>query len=195
MLDTSGCTYEQVDARSVKVMGSTFVPSTRYTVKLEGVELAGYRTITIGGIRDPGLISQIDAYLDELKKNLRRRAESVGFTEADYEVVFRIYGKNGVMREKEVVSESGSHELAIIIDVVAETQEKAHSILFMARHLLLHTDFEGRLCISGNVAFPYSPSDIDTGPVYRFNVWHLLTVDDPLEPFRMEFMDIHGEDG
>jgi hypothetical protein len=190
MLDTSDCIYEQKDARSVKVMGSKFVPSPNYTVKLEGVEFVGYRTITIGGTRDPVLISQIDTYLKELKKNLKRRAETIGVPEEEYDVVFRIYGKNGVMGEKEIVTELVSHELAIIIDVVADTQEKAHSILSLARHLLLHTDFEGRLCISGNVAFPYSPSDIDTGPVYRFNIWHLLEPDDPLEPFFTEFLDI-----
>jgi hypothetical protein len=171
-------------------MGSKFVPSPNYTVKLEGVEFVGYRTITIGGTRDPVLISQIDTYLKELKKNLKRRAETIGVPEEEYDVVFRIYGKNGVMGEKEIVTELVSHELAIIIDVVADTQEKAHSILSLARHLLLHTDFEGRLCISGNVAFPYSPSDIDTGPVYRFNIWHLLELDDPLEPFFTEFLDI-----
>lgn len=190
MLDSSHCVYEQLDSRSVKVIGSEFVPSPRYTVKLEGVELAGYRTITIGGIRDPGLINQIDNYLAELRKNLKKRTESVGFSETDYEVFFRIYGKNGVMGEKEILSEFVSHELAVIIDVVGETQEKAHSILSLARHLLLHTDFEGRLCIAGNVAFPYSPSDIDTGPVYRFSVWHLLELDDPYEPFSIELMDI-----
>jgi hypothetical protein len=190
MLDTSECIYEQLDERSVKVMGSKFVPSTTYTVKLEGVELAGYRTMTIGGIRDPGLIRQIDTYLKDLEENMKRRARMVGFSEKDYEVVFRIYGKNGVMGVKEVVSESLSHELAIIIDVIAETQEKAHSILSLGRHLLLHSDFEGRFCISGNVAFPYSPSDIDTGPVYQFNIWHLIEPDNPYELFPIEFIDI-----
>ena len=121
---------------------------------------------------------------------LLTRSITIGFSETDYEVFFRIYGKNGVMGEKEILSEFVSHELAVIIDVVGETQEKAHSILSLARHLLLHTDFEGRLCIAGNVAFPYSPSDIDTGPVYRFSVWHLLELDDPYEPFSIELMDI-----
>jgi len=190
MLDTSACIYEQIDPFSVKVTNSKFVPADKYTVKLEGVELAGYRTITIGGIRDPILINMIDEYIDELKKNIAKRIETVGLSNKRYDIVFRIYGKNGVMGEKEFVSDVRSHELAVIIDVVAETQEAAHSILSLARHLLLHSDYEGRLCISGNIAFPYSPSDIDTGPVYRFNVWHLLEPDDPYEPFPIEFMDI-----
>jgi len=190
MLDTSNCVYEQIDPSSVKVMNSRFVPAGRYTVKLEGVELAGYRTITIGGIRDPILIETIDSYIEDLKTNLRKRMDSLGIINKNHDIVFRIYGKNGVMGEKEIVSDLRSHELAVIIDVVAETQETAHTILSLARHLLLHTDYKGRLCISGNVAFPYSPSDIDTGRVYRFNVWHLLELDDPHEPFIIEFKDI-----
>lgn len=190
ILDTSHCVYEQLDERSVKVMGSRFIPSPKYTVKLEGVQLVGYRTITIGGTRDPGLIGQIDAYLEDLRKNLERRTKMVGFSGEDYKVIFRVYGKNGVMGEKEIVTKILSHELAIIIDVIAQTQEMAHTILSLARHLLLHTDFEGRLCIAGNIAFPYSPSDIDTGPVYRFNVWHLVEPDNPYELFPIEFMNI-----
>ena len=116
--------------------------------------------------------------------------DSLGIINKNHDIVFRIYGKNGVMGEKEIVSDFRSHELAVIIDVVAETQETAHTILSLARHLLLHSDYEGRLCISGNVAFPYSPSDIDTGRVYRFNVGHLLELDDPHEPFTVEFKDI-----
>jgi hypothetical protein len=179
-----------MDDRTVKVTGSRFVPADRYTVKLEGVELAGYRTMTVAGIRDPVLIEKMDTYMDDLKRNLKIRATGLGFHETDYDIVFRIYGKNGVMQEKERISETASHELGIIIDVVAETQEKAHSVLSLARHLLLHSDFEGRFCISGNVAFPYSPSDIDTGPVYRFGIWHLLELKDPMEPFSMEFIDV-----
>ena len=190
MLDTSQCIYDQVDDRTVKVTGSKFVPADRYTVKLEGVELAGYRTMTIGGTRDPVLIGKIDSYMDNLKRHLKIRATNLGFHEKDYEIVFRIYGKNGVMQEKEVISETASHELGIVIDVVAGTQEKAHSVLSLARHLLLHSDFEGRFCISGNVAFPYSPSDIDTGPVYRFGIWHLLELKNPNKPFSIEFIDV-----
>jgi hypothetical protein len=33
---------------------------------------------------------------------------------------------------------------------------------------MLHVDFPGRLCKEGNMAFPYSPSDIETAPAYRF---------------------------
>jgi hypothetical protein len=189
MLDTSNCVYEQIDGRTVRVSGSRFVPAEKYTVKLEGVELAGYRTITIGGIRDPVLVHSIDDYLEKLRHNLRKRVETTGYASEEYSLTFRVYGKNGVMGEKEVIAQP-AHELAVIIDVVAGTQENARAILSLARHLLMHSDFEGRFCISGNAAFPYSPSDIDMGSVYRFHIWHLLELEDPCEPFAVEYLNL-----
>lgn len=190
MLDTSGCIYEQIDPQKVKVIDSKFVPGETYTVKLEGVALAGYKTITIGGVRDPILIKSIDAYIMELRKNLGKRIKMIGLEDKKYNIKFRLYGKNGVMEEKEFIDHPEPRELGVVIDVVAETQETAHIILSLARHLFLHSDYKNRFCISGNFALPYSPSDIDTGPVYRFNVWHLLEIDDPLEAFKTDYSEI-----
>jgi hypothetical protein len=56
----------------------------------------------------------------------------------------------------------------------------------MARTSLLHADFQGRLCKEGNMAFPFSPSDIALGPLYRFSVFHTVAPDDPYEMFPIE---------
>jgi len=49
-----------------------------------------------------------------------------------------------------------------------------------------HTDFAGRKCISGNLAIPFSPSDLDAGEAFRFSIWHRMEIADPLEPFSIE---------
>jgi hypothetical protein len=59
-------------------------------------------------------------------------------------------------------------------------------VLAMARTSLLHADFPGRLCKEGNMAFPFSPSDIELGPLYRFSVFHTLALQDPCELFPIE---------
>jgi hypothetical protein len=80
------------------------------------------------------------------------------------------------------------HELGFVIEVVArDNQEIANAVLGMARTNMLHTDFPGRLCREGNMAFPFSPSDIDVGPVYRFSVFHVAELDDPTELFPIEY--------
>lgn len=58
--------YEQLqDGRSVRVSGAVYEKSPSYMVKLEGASHVGFRTIFIGGIRDPVLISQIDQFLSD----------------------------------------------------------------------------------------------------------------------------------
>lgn len=42
---------------------------------------------------------------------------------------------------------------------------------------MLHCDYEGRKSSAGNVAFPFSPSDIHVGAVYEFSVFHLAKTD------------------
>ncbi|MBT6288051.1 MAG: 3-methylaspartate ammonia-lyase, partial [Oceanospirillales bacterium] len=70
-----------------------------------------------------------------------------------------------------------------VIEVVAKTQALADTICSFARSTLLHIGYPGRQSTAGNLAFPYSPSDISHGLVYEFSVYHLLAVDDPLTPF------------
>jgi hypothetical protein len=80
------------------------------------------------------------------------------------------------------------HELGFVIEVVSQqSQDMAGAVLGMARANMLHTDFPGRLCREGNMAFPFSPSDIDVGPVYRFSVFHVAELDDPCELFPIEY--------
>ena len=57
MLDTEDCRFEAVSDRAVRVSGMRWRPADTYTVKLEGVERAGFRAITICGTRDPLLIA------------------------------------------------------------------------------------------------------------------------------------------
>ena len=64
---------------------------------------------------------------------------------------------------------------------------RASAVLGMARTNMLHTDFPGRLCREGNMAFPFSPSDIEVGAVYRFSVFHVAELDDPTELFPIEY--------
>ena len=37
------------------------------------------------------------------------------------------------------------------------------------------------------MAFPFSPSDIERGPVYKFSLQHVVEIDDPLRMFPIEY--------
>ena len=60
----------------------------------------------------------------------------------------------------------------------------------IVRLTLLHSDFPGRLCKEGNMAIPFSPSDIELGAAYEFNVYHILEADDPYHLFPIEYQMI-----
>jgi hypothetical protein len=190
MLDTSEVTFEAVSDRAVRVAGMTWRPAERYTVKLEGVEVAGHRTMSVCGTRDPVLITQIDDYLAAHAAKVAAKAAAFGVQPGDYRMVVRTYGKDGVMAAREPERQVRSHELGFVLEVLAQSQETANAVLAMARTSLLHADFPGRLCKEGNMAFPFSPSDIELGPLYRFSVFHLVEPDDPCEMFPIEYESV-----
>jgi hypothetical protein len=187
LLDTSACNFTAVSDRAVKVDGMTWTPAEQYTVKLEGVERAGYRAITVCGTRDPVLIGQIDSYLETHRDKVAAKAASFGVPPGDYQMVVRTYGKDGVMAAWEPQREITSHELGFVVEVVGRTQDIANAVLAMARTSMLHADFPGRLCKEGNMAFPFSPSDIELGPMFRFSVFHVVAPKDPYEMFPIEY--------
>ncbi|MCG8543093.1 MAG: hypothetical protein MJE12_02675, partial [Alphaproteobacteria bacterium] len=156
----------------------------------EGAELLGYRAITICGTRDPVLIEQFDDYLDTIRDSTATKAQAFGVSPEQYHLTFRVYGRDGVMGGREVVHQTGSHELGIITEVIAADQETANAVLAIARPTILHTDFPGRLCKEGNMAFPFSPSDIECGPAYRFSVFHVVEPTDPMEMFDIEYSTV-----
>ena len=95
MLDTEACRFEAVSDRAVRVSGMRWQPADTYTVKLEGVERAGYRAITICGTRDPLLIAGLDNFLASVRRNVEQKAADFRATPDRYRLVIRSYGHDG----------------------------------------------------------------------------------------------------
>ena len=184
ILDISEAKYEQYDERMVRVTGSRWIPAA-YTVKLEGARKVGYRSICILGIRDERMIKQIDWCLEEARKHTEAHLQPLSPNQ-DYDLMFRVYGKNAVLGEREPIKKTKSHELGVIIDAVAPQEEVADNVSEIAGRKLLHMHYPGRIATAANIAHPYSPTVSNLGPVYSWNIWHLLELDDPCEPFKAE---------
>jgi hypothetical protein len=178
-LDLRGCTFEAESDRRVRVTGTRFHRDSSPNVKLEGAKAIGFRAISICGNRDPIFISHLDEILEGVKK---RTAANLS-ADFDYLLDFIVYGKNGVMGPLEPSKEVTSHEVGIVIDAVADTQEHADAVCSVARSTLLHHGYEGRMATAGNLAFPFSPSDVKVGAVYTFSVYALLESKDPASLF------------
>ncbi|HUF81684.1 MAG TPA: acyclic terpene utilization AtuA family protein [Burkholderiales bacterium] len=185
-LDATGCEIRAVSDRATRVSGMRWTPQT-YTIKLEGAEKVGYSAITFAGTRDPGLVESIDAFLHSVRASIAMKIATFDVRPGDYQLVFRLYGKNGVMGDWEPKRESASHEIGVLAEVIAQSQEIANAVVAVTRASLLHTDFAGRMCKEGNMAFPFSPSDIERGPIYRFSLRHVVEPDDPYEMFPIEY--------
>lgn len=186
MLDTTDCRIEAVSDRAVRISGMNWQPQ-RYTIKLEGAERVGYSAMSIAGTRDPLLIGRIDSFLNTVREQVAFKTGNFNVRADDYRLVFRIYGRNGVMGDWEPEKNVTAHELCIVVEAVAETQEIANAVTAIARVTLLHTDFPGRLCKEGNMAFPFSPSDMERGAIYQFSLRHVVEPDDPLQMFPIEY--------
>lgn len=182
--DLRETTFEQLDERSVRVAGSRFVQDPTHVVKLEGARFAGWRCVLMSGIRDPIMIGQIDsiqlASLERLSSLLKPRV-----TTDQYKVVFHRYGLDGVMGRLEPVR-AVPHEIGLMIEVVGVTQEIASTVMATLRSLLLHWSYPGRIATAGNLALPFSPAEFSAGPVYEFNIYHLMEIPDPVARFGHE---------
>ena len=187
MNDLTHATFEQVDPRRVKVTGSRFVRDDVYRVKLEGAEQVGYRSIVIVGIRDAVMIRELEGVIAHASE---RAAQRFGTEKDGVHLLFRTYGKDGVMGKLEPDKAFVPKEVGLVIEAVARTQEEATAVAMFTRGVMQHGDYPGILTTAGNMAYPFSPFGIPVGPAYRFNVYHLMPVANPLECFPVRFEEI-----
>jgi hypothetical protein len=187
VIDLTGCSFTELDGGRVEVRGSRHERTVPYRVKLEGARRTGFRSISIAGTRDPIMIGGIDAILATVTQQVQ--AMSGGKTRGRMHV--HVYGRDGVMGPTEPVKQTRSHELGIVIESVAPTQEEADTLTSVTRSTLLHYGYPGRIATAGNLAFPFSPSDIRAGEVYEFSVYHLMDLDDPAD-FPLEVVELKG---
>ena len=173
-IDIEWAEFEQVDERTVRVRGARFFEAEEKTLKLEGVKCVGYRTVCIAAIYDPMTISRMD-YIEDVVKNFVASNSSIPAD--DYTLVFRRYG-------------GAESSLSVVIDCVGRTQDIADTVCSLARSRMLHCDYDGRKSSAGNLAFPFSPSDIHVGAVYEFSVFHLAKVDSLMETAEIEIMEV-----
>lgn len=187
-LDLRGARYEAISDRSVRVSGSIFRPAPTYRVKVEGATVVGHRTIFIGGIRDPILIGQLDDFLGQVRQRTMTTYPQLASGRAN--LTFHVYGKNGVMGEQEPLKDTVPHEVGLLGEVTAETQDLANAICSSVRISVLHMPYPGQLATAGNFAIPLNPPENPIGPVCEFSVYHLVEIDNPADFFPIRYMEI-----
>jgi len=188
---TKNCVYQAVNDRSVVVKGSEFRKEI-YTIKLEGAEFIGFQTVIIGGIRDPYIIKHLDDLFKLAKAYFGEKVPQMfpGLSKDDFKIHFRVYGKNGVMGPMEPLKDQVGHEVGLLITITAQTQELATEISKFVAHISAHLPIPEWEGIISTIAYPFSPPEIEKGPIYRFNVNHVVEPGDPFEMFRFFYEEV-----
>ncbi len=191
VLNTVNARYEAISDRAVKVSGSTFKAADRYTIKLEGAELAGYQSIVIGAVRDPIILRQFDHWLENLIQAARDRIRAVmgDAIDSQYRLDVRQLGRNATMGALEPDRRIG-HEVGLLFQITAPTQMLANALAKSLSHIAVHYPVPEWTGLITSVAFPYSPAEIDKGATYRFNMNHVVEPDSPLEMFRIHYENV-----
>jgi hypothetical protein len=182
-LDLSQARYDAVDDRRARVSGAQWRDTTQPTIKLEGARKIGERAVLLCGSADPRFIAQCKALLPKVADLVQGLV--CEDQPPDYTLRFRVYGIDGV-RMIVPQDEPPPGEVFIMGECIASTAARAAEVVRSCKQFLLHYGYPGRLSTAGNVAFPFTPPEVSLGPAYRFNVYHLLRVDDADALFPVE---------
>ncbi len=188
-IDMSESRFEPHGERGVKVSGTRLTPPTKPAIKLEGTELKGYRAITMAGIRDPLTVKHLGVIEAKVREATEKNLRGVVGPD-DYTLRFLRYGLDGVVGFGEKLPEPLPREVSLLIEAIAPTQEMADTVLSLARSTALHQSFPGRKTTAGNLAFPFSPSDFQGGPVYEFSIYHLMETGRNEKLFPVKFKEV-----
>ena len=187
-VDMSACHYEQIDEKTTRVTGATFVRDDVYKVKLEGAAKVGERRLFVLGIRDPSTIERIDQAIALAKGKVTERFGPIG---EDFDVFYHVYGRNGVMGELDPSPPEQPYELGLVVEVIAPTAEAAEEICAMAARSLFFMRLPGIKGTAGAAAL--MSDEILIGRAgYEWTLNHVMAVDDPYELFTTTYVAVNG---
>jgi hypothetical protein len=189
-LDVTSARYRQLDEAAVRVTGSQWIDAPNYTVKLEGSRIAGYQTIVMLILRDQHYVENVDQWLEGIRGHVMTRISDNRIADIEeFDIEFRLMGRDGALGALEF-NRSTAAEIAVTTIVTANTQAMANEIAKIINPYLLHHPLTASE-ETPTFAFPFSPAEIPRGPLYEFCLNHTMTLDDPMDAFRLETTELH----
>lgn len=181
-LDVRKARYTAVEERSVRVEGSLWQDTSPYTVKLEAARRAGFQTVSLVLVRDAHYSAHIHEWVEALHKSFASKAQQNGL--ADTALDLRVIGRNATLGPLETASTEGG-EVAVLAVFTSPDQSSANEAAKLLNPDLLHLPLTLHEPMP-TFAFPFSPPEMDKGPVYEFCLHHILELDTPLAAFRLD---------
>jgi hypothetical protein len=175
-LDMRNCAYEQFDARTCRITGAKWNPATELRVKLEGAKKVGERYMGVVALRDPHMVAHVDDAIAWCESAVAKR-----FGNAHYELFFHVLGRDAVLKELEPNRDRLPHELGIVVEGLAPTDELAAKITDFAVRMFFLARVPGSKGTAGMAAT--TKHTMRSSPGYVWNLNHTMPVDDPMELF------------
>jgi hypothetical protein len=79
-----------------------------------------------------------------------------------------------------------------VIEFIAPDAALARTAAAVFKQNLLHHGHRGRLTTAGNIAFAFTPSEIDAHESYRFVLYHVMAGADLQNLFHVATQDLPG---
>lgn len=188
-LDVTRAEYAAVDGTSVRVEGSEWIPSDRYTVKLEGARPVGCRTVVMALLRDPHYVANAQVWADDIVDKCGEKVRNrMDLAAEDFTLELRLIGQSASFGTLETRS-AAPLEIGVIGIITAPTEAQASEIGKLLNPYLLHhplTQEEEQ----PTFAFLFSPPEMHQGQVYEFALNHVLHLSDPMSAFELEVIDL-----
>lgn len=183
-LDLREARYTALDGHRTRVCGARFVPRAQPTLKIEGAARVGARAVLVAGVADPTLLQQIEPVLAAVEARVRE------LVPGDWQLFPHVYG-HGAVRPLPPAQRSG-HEAGLVVECIAPDAELARTVAAVFKQNLLHHGYQGRVSTAGNLAFAFTPSELDAHDSHRFVLYHVMAQAPLHNLFPVTVEDLNG---
>jgi|TARA_B110000238_G_scaffold129334_1_gene139636 hypothetical protein len=185
-LDVTQASYLALDDQQVRVTGSEWVVSEAYNVKLEGARRVGFQTVSLVLIRDPRYVAHIRDWCADIEIKCTTKVQAR--IADDFSIELRLIGVDATLGDLDHDIQVGS-EVAVLGIVTAATQNLSNEVAKILNPYLLHHPLSEQEEMP-TFAFPFSPPEMQRGAAYEFCLNHVLTLQSPMDAFRLEVLDL-----
>lgn len=179
-----GARYAAVDAHRTRVSGARFQPRAVANLKIEGACWVGERVVLLAGVADPGLLRVLPGVLVAVEQRVR------ALVPGDWQLHPHIYGQGAVRALS--AQQHATHEAGAVLEFIAPQRGMARTAAGVFKQNLLHHAYPGRVSTGGNLAFAFTPSELDAHQAYRFVLYHVMQDAPLVQLFQVEAIELDG---
>ncbi len=185
-LDVTNATYTAMDDRTVRVTGSEWVPDDTYTVKLEGSRSGGYQTVSLALVREPRYVENIREWVADIEAKCTAKATQR--VNEPFTLELRLIGADATLGRLDTAARIGT-EVGVMGIVTAQSEATSREVAKILNPYLLHHPLTEQEEMP-TFAFPFSPTEMGRGEIYEFCLNHVLELDDPMDAFKLDLLEI-----